>query len=109
MSKLDIQITSQTLWALVYASLHKKAFSLLPSLSKALIHSFSPAHPIYSSRAGTCRANWGICYSTSPHPQPSLPRKQLSLGEVGLAQQQVWDLRLRGLLTGQSNGWAGGN
>lgn len=32
----------------------RKHFSILPSLRSVLLQSFSPAHPIYNSCAGTC-------------------------------------------------------
>jgi hypothetical protein len=49
----------------------RSMFSSFPPLLLPNPPSFSPAYPIYSCGAGTCRANWGICYSPAPTPTPS--------------------------------------
>lgn len=65
-----------------------KRFSILPSLKAALIQSFSPAHPIYSSLV-LARAEQTQESVTLQAPSPLIAREAVSAGGGDQAWQQV--------------------
>ena len=65
-----------------------KRFSILPSLKAALIQSFSPAHPIYSSLV-LARAEQTGESVTLQAPSPLIAREAVSVGGGDQAWQQA--------------------